>query len=137
VIWTELMSALRIIPTDGRSSTGARRETMKGNWEGDTLVVVTTDFIDRFRGARGSNFAVTPATRITERFARTGPAEITYSFRVEDPAIYTRPWSGETVMIASSEPMFEFACHEANYGLANILRGARVMEERAAKRATP
>lgn len=131
MIWTELMSALRIIPVDGRSAIGARRETMKGRWEGDTLVVVTTGFIDRFRGARGSNFAVTPATRITERFTRTGPAEITYAFTVEDPSIYTRAWTGETVMIASSEPMFEYACHEANYGLANILRGARVVEERA------
>ena len=137
MIWTELMSALRIIPTDGRSSTGARRDTMSGHWEGDTLVVITTDFIDRFRGARGSNFAVTPATRITERFTRTGPAEITYSFTVEDPSIYTRSWTGETVLAASSDPMFEFACHEANYGLANILSGARVVEQRAAKKTKP
>lgn len=137
MIWTELGSALRIVPTDGRSSIGARRDTTKGHWEGDTLVVVTTDFIDRFRGARGSNFAVTPATRIIERFTRTGPAEITYTFTVEDPSIYTRPWTGETVMVASSDPMFEYACHEANYGLANILLGARVVEERKAKAAKP
>src|SRR5262249_12071285 len=122
-----------IIPTDGRSSIGARRDTMKGHWEGDTLVVVTTGFVDRFRGARGSNFGVTPATIITERFTRTGPKEITYTFTVEDPSISIRPWRGETVMVAPPDPMFEFACHEANYGLANILRGARVLEERAAK----
>lgn len=132
VIWTELMSQLRIIPTEGRSATGARRETTAGRWEGDALVVVTTGLTDRFRGARGSNFAVTPATRITERFTRTGPKEITYTFTVEDPSIYTQPWTGETIMIASSDPMFEYACHEANYGLANILLGARVMEQRAA-----
>jgi hypothetical protein len=137
MIHTELMSQLRIIPTDGRSSVGARGDTMKGHWEGDTLVVVTTDIPDRFRGARGSNFGVTPATRITERFRRTGAREITYTFTVEDPSIYTRPWSGETLLVATSDPMFEFACHEANYGLANILRGARVIEQHAAKRAKP
>jgi hypothetical protein len=137
MIHTELMSQLRVIPTDGRSSIGARYDTMKGHWQGDTLVVVTTNITDRFRGARGSNFGVTPATRITERFKRTGPQEITYTFTVEDPSIYTRPWSGETVLVATPEPMFEFACHEANYGLANILRGARVMEERAARKAKP
>jgi hypothetical protein len=135
MIHTELMNAVRIIPVDGRSSIGALRDTMKGRWEGDTLVVVTTGFRDRFRGARGSNFAVTPTTRITERFTRTGPAEITYVFTVEDPSIYTRPWTGETIMIASSDPMFEYACHEANYGLANILLGARVVEQRAARAA--
>ena len=80
---------------------------------------------------------MTPATVITERFTRTGPAEITYTFTVEDPSIYTQPWTGETVLIASPDPMFEFACHEANYGLANILRGARVVEERAARKAKP
>jgi hypothetical protein len=137
IIHTELMSQLRVIPTDGRSSIGARADTMEGRWEGDTLVVVTTKIPDRFRGARGSNFGVTPATRITERFKRTGPHEITYTFTVEDPSIYTRPWSGEMVLVATSDPMFEFACHEGNYGLANILRGARVLEQRAAKKAKP
>jgi hypothetical protein len=136
VVWTELMSQLRIIPTDGHSATGARGETIAGRWDGDTLVVENTGFLDRTRGARGSNFPVSPRTRITERFSRTGPSEITYSFTVEDTALYTRPWTGETVMVTSSDPMFEFACHEGNYGLANILRGARVVEERAASALT-
>ncbi len=132
VIWTELLSQLRIIPVDGRTGTGARREMMSGRWEGDVLIVETWGIADASRGARGSLFSVTPSTRITERFTRTGPDEITYTFRVEDPSIYSMAWTGETVMNRSSDRMFEFACHEGNYGLANILSGARVMEQRAA-----
>jgi hypothetical protein len=133
MIWTELLSQLRIIPTNGRSGGGARHEVEKGRWEGDALVVETTGIVEAFRGARGSLFAVTPKTLITERFTRTGADEITYTFRVEDASLYAQPWRGETVMKRSNERMYEFACHEGNYGLANILSGARVVEQRAAK----
>jgi hypothetical protein len=134
-IWTELLSQLRIIPVDGRTGRGARHEMMSGRWEGDALIIETWGIVDPSRGARGSLFGVTPKTRITERFDRTGPDEITYTFRVEDPSIYSMAWTGETVMKRSSDRMFEFACHEGNYGLANILSGARVMEQRAAAKA--
>lgn len=137
VMWTELMSQLRIIPVDGRTETGARREKATGRWEGDALVVETTGITDPVRGARGSLFAVTPKTRITERFTRTAADEILYTFRVEDPALYTQPWSGETVMKRTGERMYEYACHEGNYGLANILSGARMSEQRAARKARP
>jgi hypothetical protein len=135
VIWTELLSQLRIIPVDGRVESGMRREKATGHWDGDTLVVETTGIIDPTRGVRGSLFLVTQKTRITERFTRTAADEILYTFHVEDAALYTQPWTGETVMKRTDEPMFEFACHEGNYGLSNILSGARVMEARAAKAA--
>jgi hypothetical protein len=135
VIWTELLSQLRIIPVDGRVETGARREKTTGRWDGDTLVIETTGIIDPTRGTRGSLFPVTPKTRITERFIRTAPDELLYTFRVEDAALYTQPWTGETVMKRTDDVMYEFACHEGNYGLANILSGARETEARAAKAA--
>lgn len=134
-IWTELLSQLRIIPVDGRTGRGARHEMMSGHWEGDTLIVETWGIVEPSRGARGSLFAVSPKTRITERFTRTGAEEITYTFRVEDPSIYSMAWTAETVMKLSSDRMFEFACHEGNYGLANILSGARMMEQRTAAKA--
>jgi hypothetical protein len=132
VIHTELLSLLRIIPLDGRTEIGFRRERTSGHWEGDTLVVETTGILDPVRGSRGSLFPVTPKTRITEHFTRTGPGEMLYAFTVEDPQVYTQRWTGESIMALSDEPMFEFACHEGNYGLANILSGARAVERRAA-----
>ncbi len=135
MIWTELLSQLRVIPVDGRVETAARREKVSGRWDGDVLLVSSTGFADVVRGVRGSLFPVTPRTQIIERFARTGPNEILYTFTVTDPALYTQPWTGETIMQRTSEPMYEFACHEGNYGLANILSGARETEKRAANAA--
>jgi hypothetical protein len=134
-IHTELLSSLRILPLDGRTTFGSRQETQTARWDGDALVIETTNFRDPLRGVRGSIFPVTPKTRIVERFTLTRPDEITYTFTVEDPALYARPWTGETVMLRTTDRMFEFACHEGNYGLANILSGARVAEQRAAKAA--
>jgi hypothetical protein len=94
------------------------------------LVVETTNFIDRgqFRGA-GQNM------RLVERFTRTGPDTLTYEFTVTDPTTFSKPWTASVPMIASEGPIFEWACHEHNYGLANILSAARA-EERAAAGAT-
>jgi hypothetical protein len=76
---------------------------------------------------------ISPQTRITERFTRVSDSEILYRFTVEDPLLYTRPWTAETVMRRSPDRMFEYACHEGNYGLPNILSGGRAMERRSAK----
>jgi hypothetical protein len=65
---------------------------------------------------------------MTERFERSGPDEIDYTFTIEDPSIYTRPWTAEMIFRRSEEPTFENACHEGNYAMANILKGARVSE---------
>jgi hypothetical protein len=134
MIFTELISQLRIIPTDGRTGRGQRYEKTTGRWEGATLVVETTAMRETTRGSRGNLFPVTPSTVITERFALNSPDEILYRFTVHDPELYTQDWTGETVMLRSSERMYEFACHEGNYGLYNILLAARVLDERAAKK---
>ena len=69
-----------------------------------------------------------PDARVSERFTRLGPSEILYQFRVDDPADYTRPWGGELIFNAARGPIYEYACHEANYSLPGILAGARRAE---------
>jgi hypothetical protein len=140
LFFTESFGQLRIVPLDGRSGPVIPRGgASKGRWEGDTLVIETAGIgeTDRFRVAPLSTFGISPATRITERFSYAGPDEIHYAFTVEDPLIYTRPWAAELTLKRSSGRVFEWACHEGNYSLANILRGARVAEGRVAKAAKP
>jgi hypothetical protein len=136
VFFTESFGQLRLVPLNGRSGPLIPRGgASKGRWDGDTLTIETSGFLetDRFRFAPLSTFAISPATRILERFTLLSPDEILYRFTVEDAALYTRPWTGESVLKRSRDRVFEWACHEANYSLANILLGARVVEERKAK----
>jgi hypothetical protein len=101
-----------------------------GHWEGDTLVVDTTNFNDqtRFRGS-------TENLHVIERFSRMDAKTLLYRFTIEDPATWDRPWTGEYAWPATSEPIYEYACHEANYALEDILRGARAREAEAAEKA--
>jgi hypothetical protein len=102
-----------------------------GHWEGDTLVVDTTNFTDktRFRGS-------TENLHVVERFMRVDANTLLYRFSIEDPNTWDRPWSGEYTWPATGEPIYEYACHEANYALGSILRGARRQEaEQAAAQA--
>ncbi len=101
-----------------------------GWWEGDTLVVETTNLNarDAWRWTSGEFIRLTAAARIVERFTRTAPDEILYSYVVDDPGAYTQPWRGEMPFRATQAPIFEFACHEGNYALTNILAGAREQE---------
>lgn len=141
VIETEMMHDVRIIRLGGaHEATGPKWfGDSVGHWEGDTLVVETVDqhpmSADRFIGP--SILYLTPAAKETERFTRTGPGELRYSFTVVDPAVYTWPWSGEVVFHAAAQPLIEYACHEGNYALPNILRGARHDDAEAAKKAKP
>jgi len=101
-----------------------------GRWEGDTLVVDTTNFTDktRFRGS-GENL------HVIERFTRVDADTLLYRFTVEDPTTFTRPFTGEFPWPATDELIYEYACHEGNYALGDILRGARLLEaEEAAKK---
>src|SRR5690606_16375693 len=113
-----------------------RGGSSSGRWEGDTLVVETAGYEerDRFRISPGSTFAISPSTRITERFTLIGSDEMLYRHTVEDPVIYSRPWTAESVMRRDSGPVMEFACHEGNYSLSGILAGARAAERRGARR---
>ena len=101
-----------------------------GRWEGDTLVVDTTNFTGktRFRGSSES-------LHVVERFSRLDDKTLLYRFTVEDPQTWVRPWTGEFPWPATSEPIFEYACHEGNYALSHILSGARAQEAEAAAKA--
>jgi hypothetical protein len=114
------------LPQNVRQWEGSRR----GHWDGDTLVVETTNLNGKnpFRGS-------SEQMRVVERFTRVDEDTIRYQFTVDDPATWSRPWSAELPMKKTTGPIFEHACHEGNYGLYNILAGARAEEKRAAEAA--
>jgi len=130
-IINEMVHNARIIPTDGRPHTKLRQWSgdSRGHWEGDTLVVETTNF-RRETSLQGS----TADTQLVERFTRIDADTIKYEFTVSDPGAYIRPWTAVVPMSRISEPLFEYACHEGNYALPNILAGARVKENQPAER---
>ncbi len=138
-ILTEFNHDLRVVPLDGRPHLSESIQQWvgdsRGRWEGDTLVVETTNLkfnkYSRF-GAFYMNGLSDENLRVVERFTRTDAETITYQATVEDPTVFARPWTIELFMNATEGPIFEFACHEGNYGLANILSGQRA-EERAAE----
>jgi hypothetical protein len=127
----EQIHEARIIPLDGRPHLDASVRQWLGDarahWEGDTLVVVTTNFSDRtnFRGA-------TDNLKMTERFTRTDENTLTYEATFEDPTTWTRPWTVQLPMPKGQGLMYEYACHEGNYGMFGILQGARAQEKAAA-----
>jgi hypothetical protein len=128
VIVTEMMHEHRVIPLDGRPRLGENiRQWLgepRGRWEGRTLVVETTNFNDQrlFRGA-------TRNLRLVERFTRLDAETILYRLTVTDPATFARPWTVENGL-RKSNGLYEVACHEGNYGLANILSAARAEEKK-------
>jgi hypothetical protein len=125
---------VRIIPTDGRPPV-SRNVTQwtgdsRGHWEGDTLVVETTNFNGK-NPLRGSSENM----RVVERFTRLDADTIQYRFTVEDESTWSRPWTAEIPMKKTIGPLFEHACHEGNYGLYNTLVGARLEDKKAAEEA--
>ena len=134
-IFQEHIHETRIIPVDGRPHVGPRiRQWLgdsRGRWDGDTLVVETTNFNDKAL-VRGFNGVVSESFRVVERFTRIDAETIDYQFTVDDPKTWTRPWSGKIPMRKIQGPIFEYACHEGNYAMAGILGGHRA-DERAAE----
>ena len=134
MILTEMIHDVRIVPLDGRPAlpSGLRQlmGSSRGHWEGNTLVVETTNFTDRnpFQGSSEN-------MRVTERFTRVADDALKYEFTVNDPATWAVPWSAEIPMRTITGPIFEYACHEGNYGMANNLAGARAEEKKAAEAA--
>lgn len=129
VIQAEMGDA-RVVPTDGRPITDSIPQwngSSVGHWEGDTLVVETSNFTDDapWRGSGAGR-------KVTERFKRTSDSTVEYGFTVEDPETWTEPWSGVYPLTEIEGPLYEYACHEGNYGLPNILAGLRAEEAAAA-----
>jgi hypothetical protein len=132
VILTEMVHDARIVRMNAEHAPPTIRKWMGdsiGRWEGDTLVVDTTNFTDKTR-YRGS----TQNLHIVERFTRADPKTLLYRFTVEDPDTWATPWTGEYPWPATGELMYEYACHEGNYAMGNILRGARLKEANDAKK---
>jgi len=128
MLMTEMVHDARIIPLDNRphlpKSARLWMGDSRGHWEGDTLVIETTNFSDKnlYRGA-------TPDMKLIEKFSRTAENTLTYEFTVSDPATWATPWTGRIPLDKLDERLYEYACHEGNYGMEGILRGTR-MEER-------
>jgi hypothetical protein len=136
-ILVEMNHDARVIPVDGRpplsSAVAQWTGSPRGHWEGDTLVVETANFKfnDKSRfGVQYLNGLSDEHLRVVERFTRTDANTLLYQARIEDPTVFTRPWSIEIPMERTNDALFEVACHEGNYGMANILSGHRA-EERA------
>ena len=103
-----------------------------GRWEGGTLVVDTTNFNDGggFYGDAGGNFGWDRNLHIIERFSLFDAETLLYQFEIDNPTTFTQPWKGELTMTRSTEMIYEYACHEGNYSLSNMLRGFRVAERK-------
>ena len=135
VILNEMIHDARIIPLDGSSHVEQDIQQWlgdsRGHWDGDTLVVNTTNFTDKtnFRGA-GENL------HLVERFTRVDADTLLYEVTVDDPTAFTSPWTFALPMLKNEGLVYEYACHEGNYGMTNLLKGARA-EDKAAKEAAP
>lgn len=124
----EMIHDMRIIPLSGRSHISISIRLWMGDsvghWDGDTLVVDTTNFTDKthFRGSDQN-------LHLIERFRLMNAKTIHYRFTVDDPTAFLKPWTGEIIMSRAPGPLYEYACHEGNYSLADMLRGARAEEK--------
>ena len=136
VIVVEMIHDARIIPLDGRGPLDpALRQWLgasRGHWEGDTLVIETTNFNDKITGRGGTTFGGSEHLTVVERITRVGEDAIDYEITVSDPTVWTEPFTVSTPMSAMDEGVWEYACHEGNYALPNILSGARAEEREAA-----
>ena len=134
VFLMEMNHDARVIPLDGRPTLDpAIRQwhgDSRGRWEGDTLVVETANYSPRsdFRGA-------SDRLRIVERFTRTGPDTLEYAVTIDDPTTWVRPWTASIPLLRSDDALYEYACHEGNYGMEGILAGHRAQERAAAAEA--
>ncbi len=135
VLVTEMVHTARVVPLDGRPplSPDIRQWSgdSRGYWEGETLVIETRNFAEKRRW-RGT----TEGMHLVERLTRVDADTLVYEFTVTDPETWTSSWTASVPMVLNPEPLYEFACHEGNYAMTNILAGARAEEKAAAEAAT-
>jgi hypothetical protein len=136
VVTTEMIHDTRVISLAKRPHPPAAVQQWLGDslgrWEGDTFVVETTNYKPRSFMSMSSE-----KLHVVERFSRTGPEILQYEITIDDPATWTKPWSLMIPLKRANHPLYEYACHEGNYGLAGILAGARVEEQAAASKSQP
>lgn len=137
-IFNEMVHDVRLVPLDDRPPLSSDIKqwmgSSTGRWEGDTLVVETGNFRDLGTAHPAPNMelleALGPELHLVERFSRLNEDTLLYQFTVNDPMAYAKPWSGELTMAKSDNALYEYACHEGNYGLFNILAGAQAAARR-------
>jgi len=132
VIFNEMVHNARIVPLDGRDHVTEDLRLLKGDsrghWEGETLVVETRNFL-RETGFTGAGSGMT----LIERFERVDGDTLHYEFTIDDPESFTEPWTALIPMTKNDSALFEYACHEGNYGMTNLLSGARADDAAAAR----
>jgi len=134
LVHAEMIHDARIIRTDGRPHAPKELRSWLGDsvgrWEGDTLVVDTSNFNDGggLYGDAGGNFGWDRHLHLVERFRLLDADTLLYQFDIDNPTAFTRPWKGELTMTRSTERIYEYACHEGNYSLSNMMRGYRATE---------
>ena len=138
VIYTEYGPDFRIIPFSDKHGPMAVDRSPLGDsiahWEGETLVIETIGLPDKDALRPFPTIFVTAKAKVIERYTRVSKTELNYQYTVVDPGIYTAPWMAEYSLFATSRPIYEFACHEGNYSLPNILAGARAEDRAKAKK---
>lgn len=128
VIFNEMIHDARVVPLDGRPHVpNSIRQWLgdsRGHWDGDTLVIETTNFTDKtaFRGS-------TENMRLVEKFRRVDPDTLLYEFTVDDPSAFAKPWTVQIPSVRTEGPIFEYACHEGNYAMTDMLSAARAEEK--------
>ncbi|MBM3773449.1 MAG: hypothetical protein FJW27_19595 [Acidimicrobiia bacterium] len=145
MVQTEMVHDARVIPLDGRPRLPGHirqfRGDSRGRWDGKTLVIETSNFTDKGTGTlalspmfgrRGLGDTGDENLHLVERLSLLNDKTLLYEFTVTDPTIWTRPWTASLTMTKTEEPLYEYACHEANYGMEGLLRGARATEKQAA-----
>jgi len=136
VLLNEMIHDARIIPLDDRPHTNLHQwlGDSRARWDGDTLVVETINFREPPLMTTGQ---LSASMRLVERLRRVDEDTLLYEFTIADPAVWTQPWTAQVPMRKSDQPLYEYACHEGNYGLYNILAGARAAEEAEAAARAP
>jgi hypothetical protein len=135
VIFLEMIHTARMVPLDGRVHVNPIIKQWagdsRGHWEGDTLVVETTNFRPDITGTR----SIKPESlHLVEKFTRADANTVMYEYTMNDPSTWTRPWSVQLPMAKSGDPIYEYACHEGNRAMENMLKGARADEQAASKK---
>lgn len=131
----EMIHDYRMIPTTNAGPAPLPADvhqwfgSSRAHWEGDKLVVETTNYTGK---TQIQNTPISDKAKVTEKFSRIDADHLLYEFTVDDPMTWTKPWSGEVVWEKIDSPIYEYACHEGNYGMANNLSGERAVEAKAA-----
>jgi hypothetical protein len=130
-LYTEMIHTTRLVPMDGRPHGTLQQWNgdPRGHWEGDTLVVDSVRFKDQGTGTLLIPVPMDENLHLVERFSLLDDKTLLYKYTVEDPTIFTQPWSGQLYMTRSEDQIYEYACHEGNYAMPAILGGARLEEK--------